>query len=171
MDHARRVHGGLYRGQLRHPLGSHRRDLLDHGAVLRPALPPGLFQKLPEHGLGVPQDRVVGGHVLVEVVLVVPDVDDDLTRGDRRGEDRGGEAAAFTWQQLNDALRTRVRHRDKRKKSPSMTIIDSQSIKTTRPEQTGGCSANPHTDPEREPGGTYSQSWQLGAWANTKLAK
>jgi putative transposase len=36
-----------------------------------------------------------------------------------------------TWQKINDALRTQVRHRDRRKKSPSMTIIDSQSVKTT----------------------------------------
>lgn len=36
-----------------------------------------------------------------------------------------------TWQKLNDALRTQVRHRHKRLKSPSMGIIDSQSVKTT----------------------------------------
>ena len=38
-----------------------------------------------------------------------------------------------TWQDINDALRTQVRHRHRRKKSPSMTIIDSQSVKTTEP--------------------------------------
>ena len=36
-----------------------------------------------------------------------------------------------TWARLNDILRTRVRHRHKRPKSPSMGIIDSQSVKTT----------------------------------------
>ena len=36
-----------------------------------------------------------------------------------------------TWAKINDALRTQVRHRDKRPKSPSMGIIDSQSVKTT----------------------------------------
>src|SRR4051812_5725309 len=36
-----------------------------------------------------------------------------------------------TWAKVNDALRTQVRHRDQRKKSPSLAIIDSQSVKTT----------------------------------------
>ena len=36
-----------------------------------------------------------------------------------------------TWAKLNDTLRTQVRHHHKRKKSPSMGIIDSQSVKTT----------------------------------------
>src|SRR5512135_3199935 len=36
-----------------------------------------------------------------------------------------------TWSKVNDALRTRVRHRAKREKSPSMGVIDSQSVKTT----------------------------------------
>ena len=36
-----------------------------------------------------------------------------------------------TWSKINDALRTQVRHKDGRKKSPSMGIIDSQSVKTT----------------------------------------
>jgi putative transposase len=36
-----------------------------------------------------------------------------------------------TWARINDALRTQVRHRAKRKKSPSMAIIDTQSVKTT----------------------------------------
>ena len=36
-----------------------------------------------------------------------------------------------TWPRINDALRTQVRHKNKRKKSPSMAIIDSQSVKTT----------------------------------------
>jgi putative transposase len=35
------------------------------------------------------------------------------------------------WSKVNDALRTQVRHKDKRQKSPSMGIIDSQSVKTT----------------------------------------
>ena len=38
---------------------------------------------------------------------------------------------AGTWAKINDALRTQVRHRAGRKKSPSMGIIDSQSVKTT----------------------------------------
>jgi putative transposase len=36
-----------------------------------------------------------------------------------------------TWSTINDALRTQVRHRHQRQKSPSMGIIDSQSVKTT----------------------------------------
>ena len=36
-----------------------------------------------------------------------------------------------TCSRINDALRTQIRHRDKRPKSPSMGIIDSQSVKTT----------------------------------------
>jgi putative transposase len=36
-----------------------------------------------------------------------------------------------TWSKVNDTLRTQVRHKDGRKKSPSMGIIDSQSVKTT----------------------------------------
>src|SRR3954454_7538781 len=36
-----------------------------------------------------------------------------------------------TWAKLNDTLRTQVRHRNQRKKSPSLGIIDSQSVKTT----------------------------------------
>jgi putative transposase len=36
-----------------------------------------------------------------------------------------------TWAKINDALRTRVRRRAGREKSPSMGIIDSQSVKTT----------------------------------------
>jgi putative transposase len=36
-----------------------------------------------------------------------------------------------TWAKINDVLRTQVRHRDGRPKSPSMGIIDSQSVKTT----------------------------------------
>src|SRR4051812_11101464 len=36
-----------------------------------------------------------------------------------------------TWAKLNDTLRTQVRHHHKRKESPSMGIIDSQSVKTT----------------------------------------
>jgi putative transposase len=36
-----------------------------------------------------------------------------------------------TWSRINDSLRTQVRHKDKRKKSPSLGIIDSQSVKTT----------------------------------------
>jgi putative transposase len=36
-----------------------------------------------------------------------------------------------TWAKLNDALRAQVRHHHKRQKSPSMGIIDSQSVKTT----------------------------------------
>ena len=36
-----------------------------------------------------------------------------------------------TWAKLNDTLRTQVRHRNQRKTSPSLGIIDSQSVKTT----------------------------------------
>ena len=47
-----------------------------------------------------------------------------------------------TWSKINDALRTQVRHRDRRKKSPSMAIIDTQSVKTT--EQGGPRGKDPH---------------------------
>jgi putative transposase len=36
-----------------------------------------------------------------------------------------------TWSEVNDALRAQVRHKEGRPKSPSMGIIDSQSVKTT----------------------------------------
>src|SRR5437764_4389615 len=36
-----------------------------------------------------------------------------------------------TWQKINDALRARVRRRVQKTKSPSLAIIDSQSVKTT----------------------------------------
>jgi putative transposase len=36
-----------------------------------------------------------------------------------------------TWATINDASRTQVRHKDGRPKSPSLGIIDSQSVKTT----------------------------------------
>src|SRR3981081_426479 len=38
---------------------------------------------------------------------------------------------AGTWARVNDARRHQVRHGDGRPKSPSMGIIDSQSVKTT----------------------------------------
>jgi putative transposase len=47
-----------------------------------------------------------------------------------------------TWAKINDALRTQVRHRAKRPKSPSLTIIDTQSVKTT--EQGGPRGKEPH---------------------------
>ena len=40
---------------------------------------------------------------------------------------------AGIWSRVDDALRAQVRHKDGRKKSPSMGIIDSQSVKTTEP--------------------------------------
>ncbi len=36
-----------------------------------------------------------------------------------------------TWETIQDALRTKLRHRDDRHKSPSAAIIDSQTVKTT----------------------------------------
>ena len=47
-----------------------------------------------------------------------------------------------TWQRINDVLRTQVRHRDQRQKSPSLAIIDTQSVKTT--EQGGPRGKDPH---------------------------
>jgi putative transposase len=35
------------------------------------------------------------------------------------------------WQEINDTLRTQIRHKNKRKTSPSLAIIDTQSVKTT----------------------------------------
>jgi putative transposase len=36
-----------------------------------------------------------------------------------------------TWSKINDTLRTQIRHRNQRPKSPSLGIIDTQSVKTT----------------------------------------
>src|SRR4051812_10291948 len=36
-----------------------------------------------------------------------------------------------TWSKIDDALRTQVRHRNRRKESPSLGIIDTQRVKTT----------------------------------------
>src|SRR5689334_1067062 len=36
-----------------------------------------------------------------------------------------------TWEAIQDALRTKVRHSDGRQKSPSAAILDSQTVKTT----------------------------------------
>jgi putative transposase len=48
-----------------------------------------------------------------------------------------------TWQRLNDALRDRVRRQAGRKTSPSMAIIESQSVQTT--EQGGPRGQDAHT--------------------------
>ena len=47
-----------------------------------------------------------------------------------------------TWSKINDALRTQVRHKNRKKKSPSLAIIDTQSVKTT--EQGGPRGKDPH---------------------------
>jgi putative transposase len=46
------------------------------------------------------------------------------------------------WRRINDTLRDQVRRRSGRKKSPSMAIIDTQSVKTT--EQGGPRGKDPH---------------------------
>jgi len=47
-----------------------------------------------------------------------------------------------TWQGINDTLRDQIRRKVRRKRSPSMAIIDTQSIKTT--EQGGPRGKDPH---------------------------
>jgi putative transposase len=47
-----------------------------------------------------------------------------------------------TWRTINDTLRTQIRHKTKRKTSPSLAIIDTQSVKTT--EQGGPRGKDPH---------------------------
>jgi putative transposase len=47
-----------------------------------------------------------------------------------------------TWRTINDTLRTQIRHKNKRKTSPSLAIIDTQSVKTT--EQGGPRGKDPH---------------------------
>lgn len=46
-----------------------------------------------------------------------------------------------TWARVMDALRTRLRHADGRKKSPSAAIVDSQSIKTSEGGEARGYDA------------------------------
>jgi putative transposase len=47
-----------------------------------------------------------------------------------------------TWRRINDTLRDQLRRKAKRRRSPSMAIIDTQSIKTT--EQGGPRGKDPH---------------------------
>ncbi|MBV8383393.1 MAG: IS5 family transposase, partial [Planctomycetaceae bacterium] len=49
-----------------------------------------------------------------------------------------------TWAKVNDALRTRIRHRAETKESPSLGIIDRQSVKAT--ERGGPRGKDPHKE-------------------------
>ena len=46
-----------------------------------------------------------------------------------------------TWQQIHDALRDRLRQKEKRAKSPTAGILDSQSVKTTEEAESRGYDA------------------------------
>ena len=100
-DHAVRRDRHLVRGQLGHPLLepglAGRLDFRRRGAVAGRARACteilDRVDELAQHQLGVAEDRVVGGVVLVEVALVVGGVDDALCRRDVRGHAVLGEAA------------------------------------------------------------------------------
>src|SRR5207253_2969772 len=69
---------------------------LSRAAVARAAAQqvPRCVDELAQDQLGVAEDRMVGGVVLVEIALVVGGVDDGLPRRDVRGHAVTGEAAA-----------------------------------------------------------------------------
>jgi putative transposase len=58
-----------------------------------------------------------------------------------------------SWQRIHDALRTRVRHKAGRRKSPSAAILDSQTVKTT---EKGGSAATTRARRSTDARGTSS---------------
>jgi putative transposase len=76
-----------------------------------------------------------------------------------------------TWAKINDALRTRVRRRAGREKSPSMGIIDSQSVKTT---ERGGRTARMRSRRSTAASGTWWSTrwaWSWRPWSIRRASR